>query len=254
VRRFLASPRRRRRLAWSAGIALPVLAAAALIVFQPNTGESLDTPVETGAVETQTVATGPPLEATPAVRRAVATVVDRFTQTAVVRRRLDDAWALASPTMKAGLSRAQWRSGDIPVQPYPAKALRSVDWRIVELYPAGLLLDVTVQPKRGSGALVTVYSVELSAAGRGTNRRFLVDSWVPLATLGGDQGPAAAAGGGGGRQPEPVAFDDAKLGAEWFLVPAAIGGLLILTVAGLIVRGVLTRRRAERLYREQFGP
>jgi hypothetical protein len=252
---FLQSPRRRRRLAWTVGLAVPPLVAVALIVFVPNTGESLETPIETGGTETQTVPAGPPLAVTPDLRREVGETVDRFARTAVVRRRLDDAWPLASPTMRAGISRAQWRRGDIPVQPYPANALESVDWRIVERCPASLLLDVSVLPKRGSGAVNAVYSVELSARGRGAARRFLVDSWVPLATLGGDPGEAAGQGGGGregGEAAPPQAFDDAKLGAEWFLVPAGIVGLLVLTLVVIAVRGTTRRRRAERAYREQF--
>ena len=247
----LNSPRRRRRLAWGVGLALPLLGAAALIVLVPNTGESLETPIETGTVELPAAPRGAPIEVTPAVRRRVGETVERFSHTAMVRRRLDEAWTLASPTMKAGLTRAQWRRGELPVQPYPALALDSVAWHIVERYPSSLLLDVAVHPKTGSGERVAVYSVELTATGRGAGRRFLVDSWVPLATLGGDLGPAQARTGGP-QTPSGLAYDEAKLSPAWFLVPAAIGGLLVLTLIGLVGRGVLVRRRAERHYREQF--
>jgi hypothetical protein len=250
----LESPRRRRRLFWVIGLALPLLAAAALIVFIPNTGESLETPIETGpAIGLPAPPGGAPIDVTPAVRRRVGETVERFSRTAMVRRRLDEAWGLASPTMKAGLTLAQWRRGELPVQPYPAVALDSVAWRIVERYPRSLLLDVSAHPKTGSGERIAVYSVELTATGRGTGRRFLVDSWVPLATLGGDLGPEPARTGGP-QTPSGLAYDNAKLGPAWLLVPAAIVGLLVLTLIGLVGRSVFVRRRAERHYREQFRP
>jgi hypothetical protein len=249
----LESPRRRRRLYWGVGLALPLLAGAALIVFFPNTGESLETPIETGAVALPAVPRAAPLDVTPAVRRRVGETVERFSRTAMVRRDLDEAWSLASPTMKAGLTRAQWRRGELPVQPYPAAALDGVAWRIVERYPSSLLLDVAAHPKTGSGERILVYSVELSERGRGAGRRFVVDSWVPLAALGGDLAPEQARTGGP-QTPSGLAVDDARLGPAWFLVPAAIGGLLVLMLIGLAGRSVLARRRAERHYREQFGP
>jgi hypothetical protein len=248
----LESPRRRRRLAWSLGLTLPIVAAAVAIVASGDKDTSLETPVETNAVSLPVAPVEPPLKVTPGVRRRVGQTVERFSRTAVVRRDLDEAWALASPVMKAGLTRAQWRRGELPVHPYPAAALRDVDWRIVERYPGRLLLDVAVHPKDGSGERIAVYSVELSATGRGAAQRFLVDAWVPLTMLG-DVTPMPARGGGTSAG-VPLAFEDAELGPAWLLVPAAIGGLLVLALVVLAGRSVLVRRRAERAYREQFRP
>jgi len=48
----------------------------------------------------------------------------------------------------------------------------------------------------------------------------------------------------------PLAFDDARLSAWWFLVPAFFLALLVLTPLALVVRGIRSRRRAEQAYRE----
>ena len=160
---------------------------------------------------------------TPAVRR-IARTIERFSATAVMRRDLDEAWTLAaSPTMRYGLTRAGWLRGEIPVVPYPADAaLGNVDWRVVERYPKSLLADVVVHPKPGSGQNIIVYSVKLSAAGRGAGRRFLVDTWVAR-VIGTDVSPMQSRGGSSGRvEPNPLAFDDARLSPVWFLaLPAS---------------------------------
>jgi hypothetical protein len=250
MRTFLSSPRRRRRLGWTLGIVLAISAIVAISVRYSTSGTE-DTPVVTDAGETTTPAVAT-IRVTPAVRKQVDRTVQVFVHTAVIRRNLDSAWPLTSPVMRQSVTRSEWTRGDIPVQPFPAAALESADWRLRYRYERTLGIDVMLQPKQGSGAPVAVYSAELSAAGSGPPRRFLVDSWIPQATLG------AASGGsrpGGGARTETTAgpelqFDQGKLGGEWLLVPAAIVLLLIATLGGFGVRSVVRARRAERHYRE----
>ena len=251
MRDFLSSPRRRRRLGWTLGSLLVVGGLAAVALAFWNTGETLDSPLEadTAPVETTPVAA---LRVTPAVRTDVSETVQEFARTAVLRRDLADAWRLASPRMREGLTLAEWQTGDIPVQPYPAKAFQSADWRLRYAYEHTVGIDVMVQPKPRSGAPVMVYSAELTEAGKGVDRRFLVDYWITQTTLGAAAAPERPAGRGGAPQPQLI-FDEGRLGPEWFLVPAAIGLLLVLTLAGVLARGIVQRRRAERRYREQFG-
>src|SRR5919109_5444522 len=56
----------------------------------------------------------------PASRRAVRKVLARFISTAVARCRVGDSWELAGPALRQDISRAEWRTGDIPIVPYPA--------------------------------------------------------------------------------------------------------------------------------------
>jgi hypothetical protein len=249
MRNPLASPRLRRRLGWTLGIGLTVAAAVAIGVSYSYESEP-DTAVTEDSVQT-TAAPAPPLRVTPAVRREVDDTVQQFVRTAVIRRNLGRAWSLASPAMREGVTRTEWERGDIPVQPFPAAALASADWRLRYRYERTLGIDVLVQPKARSGAPIAVYSVELTAAGSGPPRRFLVDYWIPQATLGQAAAAAPGAGRGGAREAQPeLAFDDARLGTEWFLVPAAIALLLVALLGGFAIRSVLRGRRAERLYRE----
>jgi hypothetical protein len=235
------------------GIALAVAAGlAGLVIWDPG---GVDPPK--GAARTPDSAPTirprpsgdpyPQLPVTPEARREIGVTVDRFVASAVVRRNLGAAWELSSPEMRAGVSRSDWDRGELPVQPYPAEAIEAVDWQLGYVDREAVIVDVMIQPKKESGERVQVYSVQLSRDEE--DERWLVDSWIPSATLGTPEPRAEAA-------PErpvavpPLAFDDARLSPWWFLVPAFFLALLVLTPLVLILRGWRGRRRADRAYRE----
>ena len=252
MRTLLASPRRRRRLGWALGVGLALVGAVVLGVVYSYEREP-ETPVSTEAVTTDT-APQAQLRVTPAVRREVEETVQQFVQTAVVRKDLARAWPLASPLMRQGMTRRDWERGDIPVQPYPAAAFESAAWQLRYRSERTLGIDIMVQPKEGSGGPVAVYSAELTAAGSGPPRRFLVDYWIPQATLGqASAPPAPEPPRGGSRDAQAATHTEARLGPEWFLVvPAVIALLLVATLGAFVIRGVVRGRRAERRYREGF--
>jgi hypothetical protein len=184
-----------------------------------------------------------PIVVTPLVRRQVDATVNEFVQTAVVRRNLKSAWRLASPVMREGVTRSQWNRGDLPVVPYPAKALRAASWRLTFVDGQRIGIDVTVFPKVRSGALRLVYSARLSPAGKGRQRRWLVDSWYPNVTLGAEPPPSAKKGGKAEAEEPTLAYGKARLGTAWLLVPLAIFSLIVLVPLVLAARGVFARRR-----------
>lgn len=250
MRTLLSSPRRRRRLGWTLGLVLLVAAVVLAGVRYSNTGRQVDdTPIETDAASTEAVVAS--IRVTPEVRRQVDRTVQTFVRTAVIRRNLGAAWPLTSPAMRQGVSRSDWDRGDIPVQPFPARALAGADWLLRYRFERTLGVDVMVQPKAGSGAPVAVYAVELSAPGTGPPRRFLVDSWVTQTTLGAAAGPSGPTTGTRTEAEPNLIYDEGRLGAEWFLVPAGIVLLLLATLGGFGARSVVRSRRAERRYREQ---
>ena len=173
--------------------------------------------------------------------------IDRFVASAVVRRNLDAAWELASPEMRAGVTRSDWNRGELPVVPYPAEAIEAVDWQLGYVDREAVIVDVMIQPKKESGERVQVYSAQLSRDEQGDG--WLVDSWIPAATLGTSKPRARPAAEQPGVVP-PLAFDNARLSPWWFLVPAFFLALLVLTPAVLVLRGWRSRRRADRAYRE----
>src|SRR5215210_694627 len=61
---------------------------------------------------------------TPAQRRmadvdpAARKVAGKFILTAVARKNIDDSWAITHPSLRAGFTRREWASGEIPIIPY----------------------------------------------------------------------------------------------------------------------------------------
>jgi hypothetical protein len=256
VRALLASPRRRRHLAWTLGCVLTVAAVIVLGVKYSTTGTSFESPVQPGSPAPTTAVATAKLRVTPTVRREVGETVQRFAHTAMIRRNLASAWPLASPAMRASVTRREWLRGDLPVQPFPARALEGAAWRLRYRFARTLGIEVLVQPKDGSGAPVMVYAAELTAPGSGPPRRFLVDFWTAQETLGAASGPSEASGdggrGGGEAAPE-LASERGRLGPEWFLVPAVLVLLPLVLLGGFAMRGFVQRRRAERQWRELSG-
>ena len=152
---------------------------------------------------------------------------------------LDEAWTLASPTMRYGLTRAGLAPRRDPGRAVPRGRARQRRLARRRAVVRRACSRTSSKPEAGLGQNIIVYSVELSAAGRGAKQRFLVDTWVALGSLGTDVSPMQSRGGSSGRvEPDPLAFDDAGLGPVCVPRAAGIGGLLVIFLLGLGVRGV----------------
>jgi hypothetical protein len=102
-----------------------------------------------------TVAASVPLD--PAARA----VAREFVATAVARRDLGRAWQLAAPALRGHLTLAEWRTGNIPVQPYPV-ADATVGLTVKDSYPDSALLQLSFLPRAGSGAQPGEYALGLT--------------------------------------------------------------------------------------------
>lgn len=252
VLRLLSSPRRRRRLAWTVGVVFPLVALVAYMAMRP--GRALvEIPAE-GPSPPPVSEPGAPLEVTPAVRRQVGETVRRFVRAAVVREDVDAAWRLASPAMRGEITRARWNRGELPVQPYPARAFMAADWSLAYVYGKTLGIDVMIQPKLGSGEPVTLYTAELTASGSGRRRRFLVDNWLFFKTFGvpvaGERRPLPPRRERVASAEERKLYEDRpRIGRAWWLLPIFMVLALVLSLAGFGLWSMLRNRRAERRYR-----
>src|SRR5436309_11768395 len=113
-------------------IGLVVTAAAsatAVGLFYSNTGEKNEAPFRKGPV--QLVAPVPKsVKFTSRDQREVGIVAAQFVATAVLRNNTERSYELTDRAFHQGLSRAEWRSGNIPVVPYPRNAVAVVKWRL----------------------------------------------------------------------------------------------------------------------------
>ena len=261
----LASPRRRRRLT-VAGIVAVV--AGPLIYL----GVHFSSPGSPGN------ATGPYVNNdsyyrqpkhvpfTAANRSAVKTVLARFICTAVVRHHVADSWALAGPSLRQGLTYKQWRTGDIPVVPYPAAEHGQGAWDVVNYsYRNKVGLEVLMFPKSGSGYSMATVDTDLV---RGHDGRWRVDYWMitkfhgPGATAPADSSSALSEGApkvhklpgskkarkpsGNVEAAQPEA--KARLGKMWLFVPIALLSLVIVIPLGFGTAVWVRNRRAARFY------
>ena len=128
----------------------------------------------------------------PATRNAPATVVKkqskvplepearrvagRFILTAVARKHLTESYGLVAPSLKQGLTLAQWKTGNIPVVPYPTEELKPVRMAVKVSTGTHANIMVFLDPKPGAAVKPQIFIIELDKIGA----RWLVSTWVPF--------------------------------------------------------------------------
>jgi len=147
--------------------------------------------------------------------------------------------------MRAGTTRAQWKSGDIPLYPYPAKGRTFRGWTFAYRSGNTVGVDLILHPlsrlRRKVGAIL--FHIDLKRSGH----RWLVGNFVPGAiyTPGGQPqhikaspvfAPGAAASASG----------RAKLSHVWLIVPLSILALGVVFGGGILgFRWYSERREAQ---------
>jgi hypothetical protein len=105
-------------------------------------------------------------------------VAREFVATAVARKKLARAWALVAPELKGGLTLAQWKTGTIPVQPYPVDRA-AARYTVQASHPGTAVLRVAFLPPPASTTPPAEFLLEL----RRIHGRWLVSSWTPQTVL-----------------------------------------------------------------------
>jgi hypothetical protein len=239
---LLSSPRRRRRLAWLAILAAVAAAFTVMGVFFSNTSPTRHGAPFTNQPVDRVAALPASVEFTKDDRREVDAVAGDFIQTAVFRRRLDHAYDLVLPDFRQGLSRKQWRTGNIPVVPYPRNAVALMRWKLDYSYRNRVGLHVAFMPKQTARVAGMVFAIELEKVATKRGRHWLVSYWTPT-SAGILSNRQRAAAGGGGAPLKP------RLSAAWIFVPiGSLIALIVLVPTAMAVRGWRARARAARAY------
>ena len=171
----LKSPRTQKYLLWVSAFVLAAGIAAVLVVFLGNTGHSeresfSSEPVQTVAKPSKNV----PLE------KAQRELAGKFILTAVQRKRLQEAWNLAGPGLRQGMTYQEWLKGSIPVVPFldpikiaPIKVdISNKNYALIEV----IILPVSKKVKS------QIFIMEMIRVGKGSKSHWVVNSWAPRST------------------------------------------------------------------------
>jgi hypothetical protein len=115
----------------------------------------------------------------PQIRSALRT----FLATAVPRKNLDKSWNVISPGMRKGYTRESWAHAKaLPIVPYPVANPDRVNYYLDYASTEEILLDVGVYAKPSLKVRSQQFRIGLVPVGKGANKRWLVDYWMPLWT------------------------------------------------------------------------
>ncbi len=235
---LLGSPRRRRRLVKGGAVLVALAALVFAMVRWSNTAKPEPEVFRNEPSQVDPVPVRAPFAK--AKREGVLRTAARFLRTAVVRENVAASWDLTAPALKQGYTRKRWATQDIPVQPYPVDTAR---WKLDYSWQDTVGLKAALFPKKGHDVPAAVFDMELTAYGKGKDRRWLVDSWTPTSYTGIPAGPL-----GSSRTQTVQYIDKPRLQTRWLFAPFIIFGVALLIPIGLGVRGWLRGRRAVRRY------
>ncbi len=236
MRRRLQSHRFRRRLLWGSVVAASALAVVGGSIVIGNTGHRDEAPLldEPARVYREPEA----MTLTRAHRRELLEASLRFVRSAVTREHVDASYDMASPSLKQGMTRREWDTGNIPVIPFPAVGL--VGWRVDYAYRNDVALDLSLVADKKSDTVGKTFTIELRRYGK----RWLVEAWVPNGVSGPNNVRSI--------HNKPLAKQRRSLGAAWLLVPLTVFAVVLLLPITLAVRHWRQGRRAVRAYEAEL--
>ncbi len=171
---------------------------------------------------------GPRLSA--ADRRGINRTLDAFVPAAVRRDDSAAAYRLAAPALRVGTSRADWRHGDIPVYPYPAKGRHFHYWAFSYRSGREVAVELQLHSRYPTRVGPVTFKVSLVQA----PGRWLVSSFMPAAVfapVGGPPKVRSQADFAAGSMTDPTASRP-KLGKIWILAPLSLLGLSVFFAVG----------------------
>jgi len=170
-------------------------------------------------------------------KRDALDVVTRFLYTAVARKHVDRSWKLVAPELRAGFTRKQWATQDIPVVPFPVQSAR---WRLEYSDERGVGFSVALFPTRESHQRAQVFLVGLHTIGKEKRQHWVIDDWQAAPSQGLQMVGSGSGGGTGGvleqTSPNVNASGKRSESAAWLLLP--LGLLSLVIIIPLMIGGV----------------
>jgi len=209
-----------------------------------------------------TAALAPSVGAAPklpaADRAAIDRTLDAFVPAAIGREHSERAWALTTASMHRGGTRADWRQGLLPVQPFPVIGTSFHGWTLDHVGRDRADVVLLVHLRKGNDLNLGAASFDLAMRKR--HGRWLVDSAVVAATFAYHGKILAANDFGPNSSPDPYTKLDGGLHSGLptgliYAIPGALIGLVILVPLGIMLvhrrrdRHPVSDARRERVFR-----
>jgi hypothetical protein len=248
--RHLSYRRKRRLLA--CGIVLVVaggIAAAVLLV--PSVKHDDSTRADSSTPPPSNARPRPQPKPKPAPHKMRLTAVEKrrllssislFVTTAVAREHPERSWPIIDPSLREGLTKREWASGNIPVVPYPAVGFDLI--QLQSLVGSTALVEIILVPKAKSRLVRKTFEIQLHRQTRPPHL-WAVSSWVPEGVsqaqidLNKPSSPKVIA----------EAAHPTHLSALWIWVPlgALLAGVILVPVF-ILTRDARRHRRIARRY------
>jgi hypothetical protein len=104
-------------------------------------------------------------------------VAGKFILTAVRRKHLAEAWALAGPAIRQDSTYREWLTGNIAVIPF-LDPIAGATFSVQSLSAKQVSIGVAIIPKKRT-AKVMFFDMRLIKVGQGASRHWVVNYWVP---------------------------------------------------------------------------
>jgi hypothetical protein len=111
-----------------------------------------------------------------AERRRVLASISLFVRTSVARNHPDRSWPIIDSSLREGLTKRQWSTGNIPVVPYPAIGFDLI--RLESAVGGTALVEVILEPSPKAHLVRKTFQIELRRQPRPPHI-WAVSSWVP---------------------------------------------------------------------------
>jgi hypothetical protein len=237
------SARTRRRLLWGAAAAAVGVGAALAIAVLPAPDPAPT--AASGSAPARVISAPKEVPLTPARRRAITQVLDAFVPAAVERRDPAKASRLVTTSFRAGVTRAEWNRGVLPIHPYDARDERHYGWVLRYSFPREISVDVLLQPSRREKLGALAFNAVFRPQGDG----WLIDEFVPAASFAPEKKPPRILAGPDFQPNMVEGATQSRLDAKWLLLPVAILALIPVVPFVLLVRSKRQEHRALRAYR-----
>jgi hypothetical protein len=186
VQTALNSPRFNRYLLWF-GVAVLAAGAIALVVafaggsdktrVNPDPGFKPALPAKSSPLKNEQ---GVKIKTYSQLDDQIRSSIRTFIGTAVARQHVADSWALVAPSLRAGYTFKQWRTGDqLPVVPYPGVDTKHVQYYLDYATNKEILIEVGLAGKPGVSTRPVTFQLGLVPVGSAANKKWLVNYWMP---------------------------------------------------------------------------